>query len=63
MSFEAPAHLAEGLCLNTRLMLVENSLIFLVGTQIPIMSMVGWKFILLLKTLSRNMALRCHNLK
>jgi hypothetical protein len=56
-SFAAMTHLAEGLCLNVLLRLkVENSLICLVGTRMPIVSMVKWQFILPLKTLIRNKA-------
>jgi hypothetical protein len=41
ISFEAMTHLAEGLFLNVLLTLkVENSLICLVGTRIPTVSMM-----------------------
>jgi hypothetical protein len=40
MSLAAMAHLAKGPCPNSLLMLkVENSLIFLVGTRIPTVSL------------------------
>jgi hypothetical protein len=52
ISFAAMAHLAEGLLLNALLTLeVENSLICLVGTRIPTVSMMEWQLILPLKTL------------
>jgi hypothetical protein len=55
MSFAAMTHLAEGLCLNALLTLkVESSLICLVGTQIPTVSMMEWQLILPLKTLITN---------
>jgi hypothetical protein len=45
----AMAHLPEGLCLSILLMLkAESALICLVGTQIPAVFMLEWKFILLL---------------
>jgi hypothetical protein len=51
ISFAAMMHLAEGLCLNALLALkAENSLIFLVGTQIPTVFMMEWQSILPLKT-------------
>jgi hypothetical protein len=53
MSFAAMM-LAEGLWLNELLTLkIENSLISLVGTRIPTVSMMEWQFILPLKTLIR----------
>jgi hypothetical protein len=61
MSFAAVAHLAGGLCLNALLLLkVENSLICLIGTRIPTVSMMEWQFILPLETLIRNEASRYH---
>jgi hypothetical protein len=49
--------LAEVLCLSAlQMMKVENSLIYLLGAQIPTVSMIGWQFILPLKTLMRNKA-------
>jgi hypothetical protein len=43
ISFLAMTHLAEGLFLNALLTLkVENSLICLVGTRIPTVSMMEW---------------------
>jgi hypothetical protein len=64
ISFVAMTHLAEELFLNTLLTLkVENSLIFLVGTRIPTVSMMDWQLILLLKTLIRNKASRCRRVE
>jgi pyruvate formate-lyase activating enzyme-like uncharacterized protein len=61
MLFPAVAQQAEGLCLNALLMLkVENSLICLVGTEIPTVSMMERQFILPLKILKRNKASSCH---
>jgi hypothetical protein len=55
MSFSALAHLTEGLCLSAVLTLkVEKSLICLVCTRIPTVSMIEWQFIFLLKILIRN---------
>jgi hypothetical protein len=55
ISFVAMTHLAKGLFLNALLTLkVENSLICLVGTRIPTVSMMEWQLILPLKTLIRN---------
>jgi hypothetical protein len=60
MSFAAMVHLADGTCLNALLTLkVEISLICLVGTLIPTVSMMEWQFILPLKTLKRNKASGC----
>jgi hypothetical protein len=64
ISFVAMAHLSEGLFLHALLTLkVENSLIFLVGTRIPTVSMMEWQLILPLKTLIRNKASRCRRLE
>jgi hypothetical protein len=64
MSFAALAHLAEGLCLRALLTLkAEKSLICLVGTRIPTVSMIAGQFILLLKILIRNKASRCRRLE
>jgi hypothetical protein len=53
--FAAMTHLAERLFLNALLTLkVENSLICLVGTRTPAVSMKEWQLILTLKTLIRN---------
>jgi hypothetical protein len=47
MSFTAPADAAEGPRLSALLTLaVENSLICLVGTGIPTVSVMEWKFVL-----------------
>jgi hypothetical protein len=44
ISFAAMTHLAEGLFLSALLTLkVEHSLICLVGTRIPTVSMMEWK--------------------
>jgi hypothetical protein len=57
ISFVAMTHLAEGLFLNALLTPeVENSLVCLVGTRIPTVSMMEWQLILPLKTLIRNKA-------
>jgi hypothetical protein len=64
MSFAAMTHLAEGLRFNALLTLkILSPLIYLVGTRIPTVSMIDWKFILHLKTLIRNKASRCRRLK
>jgi hypothetical protein len=64
VSFAAMTHLAEGLCLNAVLTLkVENSLIFLVDTRIPTVSMTESQLILPLKTLIRIKSSRCRRLE
>jgi hypothetical protein len=53
MSLAEMAHVAEGLCLNALLtQKAEISLISLVGTRIPTVSMKEWQFILPLKALT-----------
>jgi hypothetical protein len=60
-SFAAFRHLAEGLCPSALLMfVVDNSLIFLVGTRIPTLILMEWQFILPLKTWTWNRGSRCH---
>jgi hypothetical protein len=63
-SLAAMTHVAEGLCFNSLLTLkVENSLICLVGTRIPVVSKMEGQCILPLKTFTRNKASRCRRVE
>lgn len=55
MSSAAVMRVDEGPCLNALLVLdVEEFLICLVGTRIPVLTMMEWQFMFTLKTLKRN---------
>jgi hypothetical protein len=63
MLFAAMMHLVEGLNLETLLMLrVQKSLICLVATWRPTVSIIEQQSILVLKTLARNKASRFRRL-
>jgi hypothetical protein len=63
MPFAAVAHLAEGLFSCAATLKVDSPLICILGTRIPTVSVMEWKFVLHLKPSIRNKASKCCRLE